>query len=46
MIGFITMKSISVGKTSKDSKGRILIGEVTIEEVTLILVNYTMLIPR
>ena len=37
------MKKVSVSKTSKDSKGRILNVEVTIEEVPLILVNYTIL---
>ena len=46
MIGFITMKNVSVSKTSQDSKGRLLIGKVTIEEVTFILVDYTMLILR
>ena len=37
------MKKVSVSKTSKDSKGRILNVELTIEEVPLILVNYTIL---
>ena len=39
MIGFIITKKFSVSKTSKDSKGRILIVEVTTEEVPFISVN-------
>ena len=39
MTGFITTKKFSVSKTCKDSKGRILIVEVKIEEVPFILVN-------
>ena len=39
MIEFITTKNFFVSKTSKDCKGRILIIEVTIEEVSFILVN-------
>ena len=39
MIRFKTTKTLFVSKNSKDSKGRILIFEVKIEEVSFILVN-------
>ena len=39
MIGFLSMKKFSVSETSKDSKSRILILGVTIEEVLFITVN-------
>ena len=34
-----TMTNVSISKTNKDGKGRILIVEVTIEEVPFIMVN-------
>ena len=39
MIGFLTRKNVSVSKVSKDIKSRILNLEVTIEDLTFILIN-------